>query len=110
FEQVPGDIVLVQDADLEYDPRDYEVLLEPIVDGRADVVYGSRFLGGPQRVHYFWHYVANRMLTLLSDIFTNLKLSDMETCYKVFRKEVLQRSEEHTSELQSRFDLVCRLL
>jgi glycosyltransferase involved in cell wall biosynthesis len=90
FAQVTGEIVLVQDADLEYDPRDYGVLLEPIVEGRADVVYGSRFLGGPQRVHYFWHYVANRMLTLLSDIFTNLKLTDMETCYKVFRREVLQ--------------------
>src|SRR5205807_4913257 len=77
FEQVTGDIVLVQDADLEYDPRDYRVLLEPIIDGRADVVYGSRFLGGPQRVHYFWHYVANRSLTLLSDIFTNLKLSEI---------------------------------
>ena len=89
FEQVTGEIVLVQDADLEYDPRDYPVLLEPIIDGRADVVYGSRFLSGPQRVHYFWHYVANRMLTLLSDIFTNLKLTDMETCYKVFRREVL---------------------
>src|SRR5215831_3975718 len=84
FAQATGEIVLVQDADLEYDPRDYPVLLDPIIDGRADVVYGSRFLGGPQRVHYFWHYVANRMLTLLSDIFTNLKLSDMETCYKVF--------------------------
>jgi glycosyltransferase involved in cell wall biosynthesis len=91
FAQVTGDIVLVQDADLEYDPRDYGKLLEPILDGRADVVYGSRFLGGPQRVHYFWHYVANKTLTLLSDIFTNLKLTDMETCYKVFRKEVLQR-------------------
>jgi glycosyltransferase involved in cell wall biosynthesis len=93
FAQVSGDIVLVQDADLEYDPRDYSKLLEPIIDGRADVVYGSRFLGGPQRVHYFWHYVANRILTLLSDILTNLKLSDMETCYKVFRKEVLKGIE-----------------
>jgi glycosyltransferase involved in cell wall biosynthesis len=86
FAEATGDIVLV----LEYDPRDYPKLLEPILDGRADVVYGSRFLGGPQRVHYFWHYVANKSLTLLSDIFSNLKLTDMETCYKVFRREVLQ--------------------
>src|SRR5467141_1796330 len=89
FAQATGDIVLVQDADLEYDPRDYGKLLEPLLDGRADVVYGSRFLGGPQRVHYFWHYVANKMLTLLSDMLTNLNLSDIETCYKVFRREVL---------------------
>ena len=90
FAEATGEIVLVQDADLEYDPKDYPVLLGPIIDGRADVVFGSRFLSGPQRVHYFWHYVANRTLTLLSDIMTNLKLTDMETCYKVFRREVLQ--------------------
>lgn len=89
FEAASGDILLVQDADLEYDPRDYHKLLEPIFDGRADVVYGSRFLGGPQRVNYFWHYAGNKFLTLLSDVLTNLKLSDMETCYKVFRREVL---------------------
>ncbi len=90
FAAATGEVILVQDADLEYDPRDYSKLLAPIFDGRADVVYGSRFLGGPQRVHYFWHYVGNRFLTLLSDMLTNLKLTDMETCYKVFRREVLQ--------------------
>ena len=90
FAEAQGDIVLVQDADLEYNPKDYGKLLEPIADGRADIVFGSRFLGGPQRVHYFWHYIGNKFLTLLSDMLTNLKLSDMETCYKVFRREVLQ--------------------
>ncbi len=89
FAAATGDIVLVQDADLEYDPREYPKLLDPILDGRADVVYGSRFLGGPQRVHFFWHYVGNKFLTLLSNTLTNLNLSDMETCYKVFRREVL---------------------
>lgn len=89
FAEACGDILLVQDADLEYDPRDYAKLLEPIQDGRADVVYGSRFLGGPQRVHFFWHYIGNKFLTLLSDMLTNLKITDMETCYKVFRREVI---------------------
>ena len=89
FAEASGDILLVQDADLEYDPREYGKLLEPILDGRADVVYGSRFLGGPQRVHFFWHYVGNKFLTTLSDMLTNMKLTDIETCYKVFRREVL---------------------
>jgi glycosyltransferase involved in cell wall biosynthesis len=90
FAEVTGQVVIVQDADLEYDPKDYPKLLEPILDGRADVVFGSRFLGGPQRVHFFWHFVANSMLTLLSNMLTNLKLSDMETGYKAFRTEVVR--------------------
>ncbi|MDX9972803.1 MAG: glycosyltransferase family 2 protein [FCB group bacterium] len=89
FEHATGDVIIVQDADLEYDPREYPVLLAPIVDGRADVVYGSRFLGGPHRVLFFWHYLGNKFLTLLSNVLTNLNLTDMETCYKVFRREIL---------------------
>ncbi len=91
FAQVRGEIVIVQDADLEYDPREYPKLLQPISSGHADVVYGSRFLGGPHRVLLFHHYIANRLLTLLSNFFTNLNLTDMETCYKVFRTDVLRK-------------------
>ncbi len=91
FAAATGDIVLVQDADLEYHPDDYPRLLEPILDGRADVVYGSRFVGGQaHRVLYFWHMIGNRFLTLLSNAMTNLNLTDMETCYKVFRRPVLE--------------------
>jgi glycosyltransferase involved in cell wall biosynthesis len=89
FKRANGDVILVQDADLEYDPANYPRLLQPILSGLADVVYGSRFLGEQHRVLYFWHSVANKMLTTLSNMFTNLNLTDMETCYKVFRREVL---------------------
>lgn len=91
FRHALGDIVLIQDADFEYDPADYPALLGPILSGEADVVYGSRFMGGrPHRVVFFWHMVGNRLLTLMSNIFTNINLTDMETGYKVFRREVLK--------------------
>jgi glycosyltransferase involved in cell wall biosynthesis len=90
FAWATGDVVIIQDADLEYDPREYPTLLEPIVDGRADVVYGSRFLAGPHRVLLFWHYVGNKFLTLLSNALSNVNLTDMETCYKAFRRQILK--------------------
>ena len=92
FSNVTGDVVIIQDADLEYNPQEYPELLKPILDGKADVVYGSRFQGGKEhRVIYFWHYKGNQFLTLLSNMFTNLNLTDMETCYKVFRIDILKK-------------------
>ncbi len=90
FNSARGDIIIIQDADLEYNPKEYPLLLEPILNNRADVVYGSRFLGGPHRVLYFWHYIGNKFLTLISNALSNINLTDMETCYKVFKKDILK--------------------
>ena len=91
FNEAKGDICIVQDADLEYDPQEFQIVIQPILDGKADVVFGSRFQGGrPHRVVYFWHRIGNGLLTLMSNFFTDLNLSDMETCYKAFRSEVIQ--------------------
>ena len=104
-----GDVVVIQDADLEYDPLDLPTLLGPIADGKADAVFGSRFQGGPHRVLYFWHAVGNNFLTLMSNMFTNLNLTDMETCYKVIRTELLKRLPLRSNRFGFEVEITARL-
>jgi glycosyltransferase involved in cell wall biosynthesis len=104
-----GDVIVIQDADLEYDPAELPLLMKPIADGRADAVFGSRFQGGPHRVLYFWHYVGNRFLTLLSNMFTNLNLTDMETCYKLVRATIMKRLPLRSNRFGFEVEITARL-